>query len=32
MWDKIESGEIAKVIKMLPEELRNLWPPLAAND
>jgi len=26
MWEKIDPGEVAKIIKMLPEELGDLWP------
>lgn len=29
MWEKIDPGEVAKVIKMLPVELRDLWPSAA---
>jgi len=29
MSERIDFGEIAKIIKMLPEELRNLWPAAA---
>jgi len=26
MWDKLDPGEIAKVIELMPRELRDLWP------
>ena len=29
MWEKIDPGEVAKVIKMFPKEMRDLWPRLA---
>jgi uncharacterized protein (DUF2267 family) len=32
MWEKIAPGEVAKVIAMFPEELRELWPRLAGAD
>jgi len=32
MWEKIDRGEIAKLIEMFPEELRELWPRLARAD
>jgi uncharacterized protein (DUF2267 family) len=25
MWDRLDQGEVAKVMRMLPEELRDLW-------
>lgn len=31
-WDKIDPGEVAKVIELFPVELRDLWPELARND
>ena len=32
MWDKIDPGEIAKLIELFPAELRDLWPRLARLD
>ena len=32
MWDKIDPGEVAKLIDLFPAELRNLWPRLARAD
>lgn len=32
MWEKIDPGAVAKVINMLPEELRELWPRVARAD
>ena len=32
LWEKIDPGEIAKVIKLLPEELHDLWPRVARED
>ena len=32
LWEKIDPGEVAKVIKILPEELRDLWPRVARKD
>jgi len=32
MWDKIDPGEIAKLIDLFPAELRTLWPRLAQAD
>ena len=32
LWEKIDPGEVAKVIRMLPEELRELWPAVARED
>jgi uncharacterized protein (DUF2267 family) len=32
LWEKIDPGEVAKVIKMLPEELQELWPSVARED
>lgn len=29
MWERVEPGEIAKVIGLLPADLRDLWPRLA---
>jgi uncharacterized protein (DUF2267 family) len=29
MWQKIDPGEVVKVINLLPEELRDLWPRVA---
>lgn len=31
-WDKIDEGEVAKIIELFPAELRDLWPELAQND
>ena len=30
--DQIDDGEVAKVLRMLPRELRDLWPLLAQID
>ncbi len=32
MWDKIDPGEVAKIIELFPMELRDLWPRLARAD
>lgn len=32
MWEKIEPGEVAKVIGLLPANLRDLWPRVAQPD
>jgi len=32
VWEKIDPGEVAKVMDMLPAELRALWPRLASAD
>ena len=32
MWEKVDPGEVAKVINMLPETLRELWPRIARED
>jgi len=32
MWDKLDPGESAKLIELLPRELRVLWPRLARVD
>ena len=32
MWDRIDPGEIAKLIDLFPKELRELWPRLARRD
>ena len=32
MWAKIEPGEVAKLTRMLPEELRELWPRVARGE
>jgi uncharacterized protein (DUF2267 family) len=32
MWEKVDPGEVAKVINMLPESLRDLWPHLAREE
>jgi uncharacterized protein (DUF2267 family) len=32
LWDKVDPGEVAKVINLLPEELRELWPPVAREE
>ena len=32
IWDKIDPGEVAKLIDLFPAELRNLWPRLAQAD
>ena len=32
LWDKIDPGEVAKIIEVLPAELRDLWPRLARAD
>jgi uncharacterized protein (DUF2267 family) len=32
MWDRIDPGEIAKLIELFPAELRQLWPRLARLD
>ena len=32
MWDRIDPGEIAKLIDLFPTELRDLWPRLARLD
>ena len=32
MWEKVDPGEVAKVINLLPEELRELWPRVARED
>ena len=32
MWDKVDPGEIAKLIELFPAELRDLWPRLARMD
>jgi len=29
MWERIDPGEVAKIMRMLPEELRGLWPAAA---
>ena len=32
VWEKVDPGEVAKVIKLLPRELRELWPWVACED
>lgn len=32
LWEKIDPGEVAKVINMLTEELRELWPRVTRED
>ena len=32
LWDKIDPGEIEKLIDLFPDELRTLWPRLARAD
>lgn len=32
MWEKVDPGEVAKVINLFPKELRDLWPRLARED
>jgi uncharacterized protein (DUF2267 family) len=32
MWDRVDPGEVAKLINMFPKELRDLWPRLAQAD
>lgn len=32
LWEKVDPGEVAKVIKLLPEDLRALWPWVARAD
>ena len=32
MWEKVDPGEVAKVINLLPEEFRDLWPRVARAD
>ena len=32
MWERVEPGEIAKIIGLLPADLRDLWPRLAQRD
>lgn len=32
LWEKVDPGEVAKVIRLLPEELRALWPWVARAD
>lgn len=32
MWEKVDPGEVAKVIKLFPEELRDLWPSVAREE
>jgi uncharacterized protein (DUF2267 family) len=32
MWDKVDPGEIEKLINLFPKELRDLWPRLAQAD
>jgi uncharacterized protein (DUF2267 family) len=32
MYDRLDHGEISKLIRILPEELRNLWPAIARTD
>jgi uncharacterized protein (DUF2267 family) len=32
LWDRIDAGEVAKVIDLFPAELRELWPRLARGD
>lgn len=32
MWEKVEPGEVAKLTRMMPEELRDLWPRVARDD
>ena len=32
MWEKVDPGEVAKVINMFPEELRDLWPRVAREE
>jgi len=29
MWEKVEPGEVAKIIKVLPKQIRELWPAVA---
>ncbi|MEX2353350.1 MAG: DUF2267 domain-containing protein [Gammaproteobacteria bacterium] len=32
IWDKIDPGEVAKIIELFPAEVRELWPRLARYD
>jgi uncharacterized protein (DUF2267 family) len=32
IWEKVEAGEVAKVIGVLPADLRDLWPRMARKD
>lgn len=32
LWDKVDPGEISKLIRLFPAELRDLWPELARID
>ena len=32
IWEKVEPGEVAKLARMTPEELRDLWPRVARDD
>ena len=32
LWEKIDPGEVEKLIKLFPEELRDLWPRVACED
>ncbi len=32
LWEKVDPGEVAKVIRLLPEDLRALWPWVARAD
>jgi uncharacterized protein (DUF2267 family) len=32
IWEKVEPGEVAKLTRMTPEELRDLWPRVARDD
>lgn len=32
LWEKVEPGEVAKLTRMTPAELRDLWPRVARDD
>lgn len=32
MWERVDPGEVAKVIKLLPHEIRQLWPRVAEEE
>ncbi|MEQ8816336.1 MAG: DUF2267 domain-containing protein [Thalassobaculum sp.] len=32
IWEKIDAGEVRKLVKVLPADLRGLWPLLATRD
>ncbi|MCR9220751.1 MAG: DUF2267 domain-containing protein [Alphaproteobacteria bacterium] len=32
LWERIDAGEIAKLIQLFPAEMRDLWPRLARED